>query len=72
MRIPCDMCRQRGKLWLSGNDYVECPQCLGQKSIELREHRVQARVRKIFIPGQHPFEVVDLPQRSLLSDSLVR
>lgn len=70
--LPCDMCKARGKLWLSGDDYLECPQCFGKKQIEIEQHRIQARVRTVYIPSQKPFEVVDLPQRSLISDSLIR
>jgi hypothetical protein len=71
-KIPCSQCRQRGTLWLGGGDYLECPDCDGRGYIEVQEHRVQARTRKIFIPGQPAFEVVDLPARSLVTDSLIR
>lgn len=58
-------------MWLGGADYVECPQCLGTRRLVLEEHRVRARARTVFVPGQRPFEVVDLPQRSLVADSFV-
>lgn len=70
--IRCEACSGTGRLNLTKGDQLECWQCLGVGRIEIREYRVSARVRTVFIPGQRPFKVVDLPQRSLISDSIIR
>lgn len=70
--IRCSQCEVRGKIWLSGNDYLECPQCQGAGSIEIHQHKMQARVRKVFVPGMPAFEVVDLPRRSLVTDNPIK
>lgn len=70
--IRCKQCGGKAKLWLGGDDYLECPQCLGAGTIAVQQHNVQARVRKVFIPGMPAFEMVDLPHRSLVTDSPIR
>lgn len=41
LRIICTTCKKRGKLWLYGNHYVECPHCEGRGVIEMVEARVE-------------------------------
>ena len=48
--LPCDMCGARGKLWLGGRDYLECPQCEGAKKIPVIEEQFKPVEKKIFIP----------------------
>jgi DnaJ-class molecular chaperone len=66
-RIRCDMCNGRGKLWLSGADYLECPQCFGEHTIPVETHQLQARVRTFFVAGQKPWIEMKLP-RSIIAD----
>lgn len=70
-RIRCDMCSGRGKLWLSGADYLECPQCEGKRTVEVVETLMQAKTKTVFIPGLRPVVVSQLPQRSLVGDVLI-
>ena len=74
LKIPCDMCAgslRRGLLWLSGNDYLECPQCGGTGTVACVEQRVQARVRTVFMAGQKPHVEVALPKRNSISGGLI-
>jgi hypothetical protein len=41
LRMVCSTCKRRGRLWLGGKDYVECPHCDGTGVIELVEARVE-------------------------------
>lgn len=51
MKIKCDVCspRKPGFLWMGGNDWVECPQCVGGL-VELVEQHIKPRGRG-FIAG---------------------
>lgn len=62
--IPCDICSpvKPGYLWLRGNDWVECPQCvLGQ--IEVVEQKVEPK-GKVFIPGYTNGATIFHPEHS--------
>jgi len=61
--LPCSVCRGRGRLWLGGADYVECPDCDARGRIVIEEFRVRRRERLVFLPGQPGFRT--------LSDTLV-
>lgn len=71
LRLRCDMCKGRGKMWLSGADYLECPQCFGEKTIECIEQTVQAKVQTVFISGLRPFSILKLPPRTAIGDTLI-
>ena len=49
--ITCPECQGRRALWLRPGEYLECPTCLTEGTIEMHEYRTQARVRDVFIPG---------------------
>ncbi len=72
IKTPCKWCGGKGLLPLTAHDQLECWHCDGAGVIQIREDVIQSRVRKIFIPGQRPFEIVDLPQRSLVTDTLIK
>jgi len=71
-KIRCDICRGRGKLWLHGADYVECPQCNTTGEIDVITHRVQARRQTVFMAGMRPFTVTVQPQRAMLTDTVIQ
>lgn len=51
---PCPTCLRslrKGLLWLSGNDYVECPDCGGTGIFVCYEQRITPG-RSILVPGQ--------------------
>lgn len=56
--IPCGICHGRKKLWLGGDDYVECPDCNATGKIEVREYRVRKVERTIFVPGMPGFRTL--------------
>ena len=41
VEIPCATCRTRGRLWLGGGDYLECPHCEGRGHYDLVEARIE-------------------------------
>lgn len=50
---PCPTCRtsrRKGMLWLSGKDYLECPDCGGTGTFTMYEHLVTPG-RSILVPG---------------------
>lgn len=55
---PCDVCNGRGKLWLGGADYVECPDCLATGKIEFNEYKVRKVKRTVFVPGMRGFRTL--------------
>jgi len=53
LESPCPTCYysdKKGQLWLSGKDYLECPDCEGTGIFILYEQRVQPK-RHILVPG---------------------
>jgi hypothetical protein len=52
IKIRCGLCNARGRLWLRGGDYLECPDCLGSGKVPVVEERYRPRERTVFIPGQ--------------------
>jgi hypothetical protein len=40
VKLRCDVCHGRKKLWLGGKDYVECPNCEERGHVELVEARL--------------------------------
>jgi hypothetical protein len=67
LSVRCPTCLGKGKLWLRGADYLECPGCEARGTIEMQQHRVQAPTRTVYIPGLRPHVETTL-QRSLLAD----
>lgn len=46
LTLACDLCGRSSKpgyLWLGGSDYVECPQCGGDKKMDI--------VERLIVPG---------------------
>ena len=56
--VACDVCNGRAKLWLGGDDYVECPDCLATGKVEVRQYKVRKKERTIFIPGMPGFRTL--------------
>ncbi len=56
--VQCHTCRGRGRLWLRGADYVECPDCDARGRIVVEEFRVRKRERLTFLPGQPAFRTL--------------
>lgn len=48
----CDVCHGKRKLWLRGNDYVECPNCETTGKVDAVQETMKARTREIFLPSQ--------------------
>jgi hypothetical protein len=54
MKIPCPTCREstrKGLLWLSGDDWLECPNRCVEGVLEVIEQRYEPVPRTISIPG---------------------
>lgn len=54
-REPCATCRDslhKGKLWLGGKDYVDCPDCEGTGVFKFYEERVQPPPTRVFLVHQ--------------------
>jgi len=52
-QTPCPTCCEsvkKGHLWLSGNDYLECPDCGGTGIFTFYEQRITPG-RSILVPG---------------------
>ena len=56
--ITCGLCDGRGKLWLGGDDYVECPDCLAKGTVVMNEYKVRKVERTIFLPGMMGFRTL--------------
>lgn len=58
-------------MWLTGPDYLECPTCWGDGTVEVHQHRIKERHTTIYIQGLRPVTIAKLPTRSLIDDSLI-
>ena len=56
--IRCALCCGRGKLWLGGADYVECPDCAATGRVVVDEFKVRKRARTVFLPGMAGFRTL--------------
>jgi len=56
-QIICTLCNGRKKLWLGGNDFLECPDCVDGK-VEINEYKVRKVERTIFMPGMPGFRTL--------------
>jgi hypothetical protein len=53
-QAKCGLCNSRGKLWLGGKDYLECPDCEGKGVVTYDETRVRTAERVTFFAGSRP------------------
>jgi hypothetical protein len=54
MKVQCQTCigsTRQGLLWLSGDDWLECPDCQASGLVEVIEERFAPVERTISIPG---------------------
>ncbi len=51
VEAQCGLCETRGRLWLGGRDYLECPDCLGTGKVLIVEERYTPKERTVFVPG---------------------
>lgn len=51
----CPLCRRsryRGKLWIGGKDYVDCPDCEGSGTFVVYRQPIAPPGARVFLPGQ--------------------
>jgi hypothetical protein len=69
--MRCDICKGRGKLWLHGADYVECPQCDATGKVQVVAETVQRKSKTVFMVGYQPHTETDWNFRSNISGNPV-
>ena len=58
IELRCDLCKGKGRLWLDGDDYLECTDCAGTGRVTMYEDKVRYTERTIFLPGMHGFRTL--------------